>query len=131
MWVDLAREYAPGECSLVCGLHPDAGVGEGLSPRRSTRCLKTRVFASDGCFRCARPSPAANLYLGLGSSLDDVNDKLPGTEELQLVTLPKPGANVSTNGQGGRAFPPTLPKESLSAFFLGRPISHFSFFVFL
>eukprot|EP00667_Euglena_gracilis_P001905 EG_transcript_1905 len=39
-----------------------------------------------------------NLYLSLGSSLDDVNDKLPGTEELQLVTLPKPGANVSTNG---------------------------------
>eukprot|EP00668_Euglena_longa_P011029 GGOE01013380.1.p1 GENE.GGOE01013380.1~~GGOE01013380.1.p1 ORF type:complete len:1161 (-),score=397.40 GGOE01013380.1:1066-4548(-) len=38
------------------------------------------------------------LYLSLGSSLNDVNSKLTGTEELQLVTTPKAGANVSTNG---------------------------------
>eukprot|EP00668_Euglena_longa_P026986 GGOE01033772.1.p1 GENE.GGOE01033772.1~~GGOE01033772.1.p1 ORF type:complete len:1150 (-),score=409.26 GGOE01033772.1:1107-4556(-) len=38
------------------------------------------------------------LYLSLGNSLDDVNSKLSGTEELLLVTIPKAGANVSTNG---------------------------------
>eukprot|EP00668_Euglena_longa_P037825 GGOE01048731.1.p1 GENE.GGOE01048731.1~~GGOE01048731.1.p1 ORF type:complete len:1179 (-),score=398.21 GGOE01048731.1:1036-4452(-) len=38
------------------------------------------------------------LYLSLGSSLNDVNSKLTGTEELQLVTTPKAKENVSTNG---------------------------------
>eukprot|EP00668_Euglena_longa_P028130 GGOE01035248.1.p1 GENE.GGOE01035248.1~~GGOE01035248.1.p1 ORF type:complete len:1167 (-),score=397.27 GGOE01035248.1:1046-4081(-) len=37
------------------------------------------------------------LYLSLGNSLNDVNSKLSGTE-LQLVTTPKAGSNVSTNG---------------------------------
>eukprot|EP00668_Euglena_longa_P042272 GGOE01055831.1.p1 GENE.GGOE01055831.1~~GGOE01055831.1.p1 ORF type:complete len:1146 (+),score=403.95 GGOE01055831.1:24-3461(+) len=36
------------------------------------------------------------LYLSLGKSLNDVNSKLPGTQELQLVTVPK--LNVTTNG---------------------------------
>lgn len=31
---------------------------------------------------------------------NDVNSKLTGTQELQLVTKPKAGVNVSTNGQG-------------------------------
>eukprot|EP00668_Euglena_longa_P038145 GGOE01049129.1.p1 GENE.GGOE01049129.1~~GGOE01049129.1.p1 ORF type:complete len:1162 (-),score=412.06 GGOE01049129.1:1427-4474(-) len=38
------------------------------------------------------------LYLSLGNSLNDVNSKLSGTEELQLVTTPKAGTTVSTNG---------------------------------
>eukprot|EP00667_Euglena_gracilis_P001676 EG_transcript_1677 len=38
------------------------------------------------------------LYLALGQSLNNVNGQLPGTEELQLVTRPKAGVNVSTNG---------------------------------
>eukprot|EP00668_Euglena_longa_P027001 GGOE01033791.1.p1 GENE.GGOE01033791.1~~GGOE01033791.1.p1 ORF type:complete len:1150 (-),score=382.53 GGOE01033791.1:281-3730(-) len=38
------------------------------------------------------------LYLSLGTSLNDVNTKLSGTEELQLVTSPKAGTNVTTNG---------------------------------
>eukprot|EP00668_Euglena_longa_P011037 GGOE01013389.1.p1 GENE.GGOE01013389.1~~GGOE01013389.1.p1 ORF type:complete len:789 (-),score=230.77 GGOE01013389.1:2290-4635(-) len=38
-----------------------------------------------------------DLYLSLGTSLNDVNSKLSGTEELQLVTTPKVRSNVSTN----------------------------------
>eukprot|EP00668_Euglena_longa_P038024 GGOE01048988.1.p1 GENE.GGOE01048988.1~~GGOE01048988.1.p1 ORF type:complete len:1158 (-),score=417.85 GGOE01048988.1:674-3682(-) len=39
-----------------------------------------------------------SLYLSLGNSFNNVNSKLSGTEEMQLVTLPKAGFNVSTNG---------------------------------
>eukprot|EP00667_Euglena_gracilis_P003962 EG_transcript_3973 len=38
------------------------------------------------------------VSLSLGQSLSAVNARLPGTEELQLVTRPKPGASTPTNG---------------------------------
>eukprot|EP00667_Euglena_gracilis_P003558 EG_transcript_3563 len=49
-------------------------------------------------FKIAQEEFLDALYLSLGNSLNDVNSKLAGTEELQLVTTPKAGANVSTNG---------------------------------
>eukprot|EP00667_Euglena_gracilis_P003358 EG_transcript_3372 len=47
-------------------------------------------------FKVSQEEFLDTLYLSLGSSLNDVNAKLSGTEELQLVTRPK--GNVSTNG---------------------------------
>eukprot|EP00667_Euglena_gracilis_P000719 EG_transcript_719 len=70
-------------------------------------------LAGEAQFVAVRPLTAAGLglvvkiaqgefldgvYGSLGKSLNEVNTKLPGTQELQLVTVPKPWSNVSTNG---------------------------------